>query len=296
MSKTSSQLSVANSLRQDAIKSPIPLCLTPEVEREIVQTIGALPPETGGKLFGPVERFGIDRIEFDEVGSVEATGVAYSPNTEWGNERVEHWLNQDPPRVWTGDVHSHPGGLAHPSGKVGQGLGDLGYLERVFETNEVPQHFALPIILPRTPKNHSVQIAPWIVSRENPLRPMLAEFRVCPVEEFPLRAFNPEWLGRVGEPRAPEFEDSLRSRILDHLLGRGRSDGQSLLIICSRFGTAMLELSVMGRRTRITVDMDPKTSQVRLKVDRGQSAIGSAVRQIVLATTEYINRLDWRRL
>lgn len=174
---------------------PLPLTFTPEAVTTLVNTVGALPPETGAKLFGPTEFFGIDLVEFDTPGSQNAGSAIYSPDTAWGEQRVSHWLHQpgSEQRIWTGDAHSHPSGIGRPSRKVEYAQGDLGYVEAVFETNEIQNEFVIPI-LTNTGSTGVVSINPWVVNRSEPTTPLWADFIVAPVSQFPIREFNPAFM------------------------------------------------------------------------------------------------------
>lgn len=205
-----------------AARAPFPLCITRPAIEQLMATVGSRPPESGAKAFGPPDRFGIDTIEFDERGSSRATGGVYSPDTEWGDARCAHWLGQPDElvKVWTGDIHSHPGDFNHPSQKSGEALGDLGYAEAVFARNEAMQYFAIPIVT--RPGSDAVLITPWLVCRDAPLRPMLADLAICEVAEFPPRVFNPAWERALAAPATEQAPTPL-SIDVDHLaaiLGR----------------------------------------------------------------------------
>lgn len=196
--------------------APFPVCMTSEAHHAVMSTVGRLPAETGAKGFSPPDRLGFEIVEFDEHGSAQASGAIYSPDEVWGDERCAYW--QDQPegqvRLWAGDIHSHPYGAGRPSGKSGQGLGDLGYVEEVFAQNPWMQHFLLPIVVN---PGRDAEIVPWVVARDHPQRPLRAELQVCPVEEFPERRFNPEWEREAASPpptrRMPLDVDRLADRL-----------------------------------------------------------------------------------
>lgn len=177
-----------------AASAPFDLCFTPAAMEELLTSVGSHAPETGAKGFGPTDQFGFDVVEFDIRGSQQAGNAVYSPDVLWGMQRCQHWLNQpgDEMRLWSGDIHSHPGLMGHPSEKSGRGLGDLGYVEEVFAQNEAMQFFAMPIVTLSAPGCPAL-IWPWIVTRDDPHRPLWANLRVCPASEFPDRQFNPAW-------------------------------------------------------------------------------------------------------
>lgn len=200
-----------------------PLCFTQEALGTLVGSVGSRPAETGAKLFGPVDSFGVDVVEFDVRGSEHARGAVYAPDTRWGNERLNHWLSQPggDQRLWTGDAHSHPAGVFHPSPKVGSGLGDLGYVESVFEHNEAQYEFVIPILTntgqgPETP----VRVNPWVVLRSDPHTPLWADLVIRPTTEFPGRRFNPAFTAG-DDAEHPRWGLDL-DPIVDLLESRGR--------------------------------------------------------------------------
>lgn len=181
--------------------APFPICFTDEALVQTLDTVGSRPAETGAKGFGPLHKMGFELVEFDARGSEAASGSVYAPDTAWGDARCHYWLNQpdDALKLWSGDIHSHPGQMGVPSPQSGQGLGDLGYAAEVFAQNEAPQYFLMPI-LTQTGGNGPVVIHPWVVSRDDPYRPLWAPVEICPPEQFPERVFNPAWEARVSPP------------------------------------------------------------------------------------------------
>lgn len=181
----------------EAPDAPFPMCFTEPALRALVGSVGRWPAETGAKAFGPPDRFGVDVVEFDHRGSARSQRAVYRPDGVWGAARVRHWLAAPDLRLWTGQIHSHPGGLGSPSGKVGAGLGDLGFVEAVFDLNETMQYFMIPILTGTGPESALVDIHPWIVGRDDPHRAMCAELRVCEPDRFPRRVFNSSWVRRI---------------------------------------------------------------------------------------------------
>ena len=183
-----------------ARRSPVPMCFTQEALNTLLLTVGARPPESGAKGFGPKDGLGFDRIEFDQRGSDRADGAVYSPDVAWGEARTQFHMDQygNAMRLWSGDLHSHPGSYGQPSGKAGPGLGDLGYVEAVFAQNETMQWFLLPILTDTA--TGTVTIHPWVCHRDAVHHPMIAELRVCEAQDFPAREFNPQWLAEVEAP------------------------------------------------------------------------------------------------
>ena len=174
-------------------KSDFEMCFSPEALNNLLKTVGSRQPETGAKGFSPVlsanpnsnyYAIGFDIIEFDNIGSNKASHSMYSPDQEWGTERVDHYLYAEETRLWAGDIHSHPGNFGYPSRESGDGLGDLGYVRKVFDNFQYLDFFLLPII---TLEGEKIVIHPWIIDRKNPGTPLIAKkVKVCSSSEFPI--------------------------------------------------------------------------------------------------------------
>jgi molybdopterin/thiamine biosynthesis adenylyltransferase len=186
---------------RDVPRAQFPMCFTREALEDLLRSVGMRYPETGAKGFGPKDRMGFDVVEFDQAGSASAHGAMYAPDVAWSEARRLHHMDQpdDRMRLWTGDVHSHPGYSGRPSASVGRGLGDLGYAERVFEENEWMEWFLMPILTGTGTRE--VTIHPWVIHRDAPHRPMIASsVELCSPEQFPERTFNRSWLRAQQEP------------------------------------------------------------------------------------------------
>jgi hypothetical protein len=171
--------------------SKVKLYITLDALKAIADTVGAKRPETGAKLFGPIDGHGIDVVEFDYNGSAKAGSTIYRPDAKWGAGRVEHHLHRAKHnRVWHGDVHSHPGGLGRPSGVAGPAQGDLGYAKEVLAQNPWMQDYFIPIV---TNSFGEKVLWSWVVHRDEPTRARIAEVVVTEPENFPPRRFAPEW-------------------------------------------------------------------------------------------------------
>lgn len=176
----------------DADSSDLEMCFSPKALKTLLETVGMNKPETGAKGFSAVisddpdentVRIGFDIIEYDKIGSRNASGSMYSPNLEWSTKRVNYHMDAEDFRFWVGDIHSHPGNLGTPSPDWGDGRGDLGYVRKIFETYPFPlDFFLLPII---TREGGNIIIHPWIIERKNPTKPLIAKVRVCDPSNFP---------------------------------------------------------------------------------------------------------------
>jgi len=205
----------------DAPQSPVPMCFTQEALEKLLCSVGRLPPETGAKGFGPNQKMGFSIIEFDHRGSDHSQGGVYRPDVAWSDAIREHYLAppEDEQMVWSGDLHSHPLGCERPSPKEGAGIGDRGYVEEVFAQNEWMEWFFLPIITGSD--TDDVVIHPWVCRRGNVNTPMLAELRICDVEEFPVREYEPEWVIRAEKERVlrEQIARNISEQIQDEKLG-----------------------------------------------------------------------------
>lgn len=123
------------------------------VRREIMRTIGALRPEAGGILLGPVDSNEITAFYFD--GGAQCGTATYSPDCETLSRKMrEEWLPSG--LDMKGFVHSHPG-LDQLSS------GDLSYIARLLAINPDMSVFSAPIVLPET-----FQFLPFMVFRDAP--------------------------------------------------------------------------------------------------------------------------------
>lgn len=128
--------------------------MEPHVLDQIMRSVGARTPETGGILLGPVDETLINDFYFDSTGG--CTQLTYSPDTETLCKKMqEDWLPSG--SDMHGFVHSHPGSLDEPSS------GDLVYIERLLACNPEMQQFVCPIVIP-----DEFRIAVYIVRRDQP--------------------------------------------------------------------------------------------------------------------------------
>ncbi|MCD4785282.1 MAG: hypothetical protein K8T10_15805 [Candidatus Eremiobacteraeota bacterium] len=156
-----------------------PVFITKWALNHLLETIGNMPSESGGKLWGPKGQEGIDVFEFDNSGSGESV---FRPDSDWGNHRLAFWLRIEDSHIWVGDIHSHP---THWNGflskKAGFAKGDLGYIEAVFDYNPEMKRFFSPIIT-FDPDDVPV-IWPWAVEREG-LRVCYSPIKVVAGREY----------------------------------------------------------------------------------------------------------------
>lgn len=115
-----------------------PVRITAEVIDQIMNTIGARPPESGGILLGPADSQDVTAYYFDNT--ARCSGVTYTPDTDLLQKLIdERWTPAG--LEFRGFVHSHPGlcRLSH---------GDLDYIRNILAANPQMQRFIAPIVLP----------------------------------------------------------------------------------------------------------------------------------------------------
>ena len=103
-----------------------PIWMTRRVHCQIMCTIGARRPETGGILLGPIGSNDVTDFYFDNTAA--CSGATYTPYHIALRRKMQHeWL---PARLdMKGFVHSHPGRLDRLSD------GDLAYIARLLAKN-----------------------------------------------------------------------------------------------------------------------------------------------------------------
>ena len=115
-----------------------PIAMSRHVRCQIMHTIGARRPETGGILLGPIGSNDITDFYFDATAS--CSGATYTPDYLTLRRKMQEvWMPSG--LDMKGFVHSHPGG-DQLSG------GDLVYIRRLLEKNPDMSVFAAPIVLP----------------------------------------------------------------------------------------------------------------------------------------------------
>lgn len=87
--------------------------ITDRALREIVTSVGSRVPESGGALMGPRATSLVTRFVFDP--DADTTAASYVPSRALQTE-VQRLERNNPSLVFKGILHSHPGGMNHPSG------------------------------------------------------------------------------------------------------------------------------------------------------------------------------------
>lgn len=123
--------------------------------------LSSRPAEAGGILLGPIGASDITAFHFDT--SARCSGGSYTPDHVTLNTLLrEVWI---PAGIdFKGVAHSHPRGYDRLS------PGDLANIRRQLARNEDLDFFAAPIVLPS-----EYRLCPFIVTRDRPDRPVLAD-------------------------------------------------------------------------------------------------------------------------
>ena len=121
---------------------------------QIMCTVGAHLPETGGILLGPIGSSDITGFFFDIT--AECSNTTYTPDVVTLRRKMqEEWL---PSGIdFKGFCHSHPGGFDRLS------EGDLRYIRRLLDKNPDIKVFAAPIVIPE-----EFRLRANVVLREQP--------------------------------------------------------------------------------------------------------------------------------
>ena len=124
------------------------------VFQAIRDSIGKLPPESGGMFGGSFETGFVSRFHFDGKG--KTSGSSYSPDTSSLNTVLEEW-NSNGDRLM-GYPHSHPHACSRPSS------GDEFYAARILAANESIPFLLIPIVLPGT-DGHEFKLNLFVAQR-----------------------------------------------------------------------------------------------------------------------------------
>ena len=116
------------------------LRMTTRVWRQIEESVGSRPAETGGPLGGSRDTFLVERFHFDR--SARQTGATYSPDHEELNRIFREEWNLGGINL-LGFVHSHPTHFWRPSG------GDLAYARDILRAIPDLPYLLLPIVKTR---------------------------------------------------------------------------------------------------------------------------------------------------
>lgn len=129
---------------------------------EIREVVGRLPAETGGILLGSRQDYVIRRFVLDPYGAKGPSG--YDPDITYLNKVVREQWDENGLEL-LGFVHSHPRGVSRLSGDRGNGIGDLGYLRRIFAAMPLLPRFLVPVVY-STADGGEFEVFPHIAHRD----------------------------------------------------------------------------------------------------------------------------------
>jgi proteasome lid subunit RPN8/RPN11 len=190
-----------------------PVTILASVLDEIVATIAAHPPESGGLLGGDRDGQRITRYLFDN--SAGTSGATYSPNTEIINSTLDLWDEDGGDKI-IGFIHSHPGGYDQPS------PGDQVYAARILQAIPAMSRILLPIAVFRG-RPYSAEVEFLI----KPFAAFIAEDGRVKVEPVSMTILDADgkiqqtvkaWSARVHSPFRPlvnAYADETFARVQD---------------------------------------------------------------------------------
>jgi proteasome lid subunit RPN8/RPN11 len=130
-------------MQKNSVDSPTtipPIRMCRHVRCQIMSSIGARRPESGGILLGPVGSNDITAFYFDQSGT--CSGATYTPDHVTLRQKMKNqWLPAG--LDMKGFCHSHPGVFDRLSN------GDLAYIRRLLVKNTDMGVFAAPIVIPK---------------------------------------------------------------------------------------------------------------------------------------------------
>lgn len=119
------------------------MVFTEKAYSDIMDTVGKFPAESGGILLGNRGDYIIQKFIFDGKGS---TGPAsYDPDVAFLNREVKKEWDENGLAL-LGFIHSHPRGYSRLSGDMGNGIGDIGYIKKIFSVMPKLDKFLAPIM------------------------------------------------------------------------------------------------------------------------------------------------------
>ncbi len=142
---------------------------------DIVRSVGSINHESGGVLLGNAKEFVVQKFIFDFQGRCSAGG--YDPDADYLNKIVKEEKQNG--LDFLGFVHSHPRGVSNLSGDFGNGIGDIGYIERIFEAYPDLEKLLVPIIY-SSYDGGELKIFPYIAYRSNARDYKLAKLNIVP--------------------------------------------------------------------------------------------------------------------
>lgn len=130
----------------------------------IKDSIGSMPAESGGALFGYRRDFVVRKFIYDDVG--KTTGGTYEPGIEFLNEQLR--IAREEGYDFLGFIHSHPPSFRKLSGVISEsiGTGDLGYIKKIFKAMPSLEKILMPLVV--SGSDSEFEIIPYIANRKNP--------------------------------------------------------------------------------------------------------------------------------
>lgn len=156
---------------------------------QIKETVGTLPPESGGLLLGNEKDFVVQKFIFDPNGI--KSSAAYDPDVDFLNKKLKEERKNGLDLI--GFAHSHPRGVTRLSGDLGDGIGDIGYIKEFFKAFPELDRFLAPIIF--STDNGNFDIFPYVAFRNDVENYVEANLIIEPdIKLKPIYTFDPSVL------------------------------------------------------------------------------------------------------
>jgi len=136
---------------------------TKEAFEDIKNTVGKFPHETGGILLGKREDFIVRKFVLDPNGATSPG--SYDPDVNFLNKVLDEEFDNNQ-LSFLGFCHSHPRGVNRLSHDMGNGIGDLGYIKKIFKFMQSLDKLLVPIVF-STDDGGDFEMMPYIAYRDD---------------------------------------------------------------------------------------------------------------------------------
>jgi proteasome lid subunit RPN8/RPN11 len=140
--------------------------------KNLKDTVGRFPAETGGILLGSTKDFIVREFIFDPNGKTSSS--AYDPDIDFLNNELKKARKIGLELL--GFAHSHPIGVTRLSGDQGNGIGDLGYIKKILDAFPKLDRFLVPIIF--SSHDGEFDIFPYVAFRSDIENYVMADLEI----------------------------------------------------------------------------------------------------------------------
>ncbi len=140
--------------------------------KNLKDTVGRFPAETGGILLGSITDFNVQEFIFDHNGKTSSS--AYDPDIDFLNKELKQARKRG--LEFLGFIHSHPYGVSRLSADQGNGIGDLGYIKVIFDAFPELDRLLVPIVF--SSHDGEFDIFPYVAFRSDIENYVMAELEI----------------------------------------------------------------------------------------------------------------------